>query len=807
MRRICYALAGVIVIACPSAARSDPLTVDVLLGLERFGRVAIDPSGRVGVFEERFSREDLPRHDVEAGGADRYARLYRIDLDAPGPPRPLLPMEPDAGYTAGAFSPGGDRLAVFRLQDDTWRLGIVELATGEVVWTEVAPELGLWGRSLEWIAEDVLLVLGTPDGSLPPRLAGPRLDQARLLALRAAAMAGSAAAVTVGAEDVDVALPPSRLWRIAARTGVATAVAEGPFLDFEASPDGRHAALLLDGPLLPPPATDAPTEVRRARGLQIVALNTGALAAPAAARNISTSLLAWSPASDAVLVADIDQTPARLLTVTPEGLARDVTPPGVAPVTPIDFQGMASARGGWLGGTPIFRGRSGWREGWFSAGLAPPALAALSGEARLVAEGPATVLFDDAGDLFRIDADGGASRLGSTSFIVDPRGPLGLRAQNGPMKADHAVIRDDRGRLCRVQPDRAPPSPCVDAPAGAAVSWSQGAGLDRSLPEGDAHTLRLQRGPRRTPLWRLNPELQRITVAEPRRITGVSGVRGWLYRPSDQTSRPPVIVVPYQGESHPIPPWWMQRDAVSLSLAPQLLVAAGYAVLIPDLPATPEPADGLAGRILAVVDTAAADGLVDAERIGLWGWSFGAWTAAMSAAQSCRFDAVVSLNGPMNFSTVIGDVGSSLRLEGGHALAAAAGARWLESGQAGMRSAYWSAPDRYRRNSPFDQADRITAPTLLIAGEYDFMLGQSEQLYGALHRLNRPVALTLLIGEEHGVQSPGNIRLYYDQVRAWFDRHLRGGPDPDGPGPQTATSRAGSDCNDSARRQGDGPPP
>lgn len=65
-----------------------------------------------------------------------------------------------------------------------------------------------------------------------------------------------------------------------------------------------------------------------------------------------------------------------------------------------------------------------------------------------------------------------------------------------------------------------------------------------------------------------------------------------------------------------------------------------------------------------------------------------------------------------------------------------------------------------------------------MVGEYDLMLGQSEQLYGALHRLNRPVALTLLIGEDHGVQSPGNIRLYYDQVRDWFDRHLRGSGGP-----------------------------
>ena len=138
------------------------------------------------------------------------------------------------------------------------------MATGRVVWTEVAPELGLWGRSLEWLTDDALIVLGMPDGSLPPRLAGPRAEQARLLALRAAATAGSPAAITVGGDGPPEALPARRLWRIDAVTGEAAAIADGPFLDFEASPDGRYAALLLDGPLLPPPSADTASEVRRA---------------------------------------------------------------------------------------------------------------------------------------------------------------------------------------------------------------------------------------------------------------------------------------------------------------------------------------------------------------------------------------------------------------------------------------------------------------------------------------------------------------------------------------------------------------
>lgn len=105
MRMVAFALAGLLATAGPALARQEPLTVDVILGLESFGRVAIDPSGAVAVFEERRARGDLPRHDLEAEGANRYARLYRIDLDAPDHPRPLLTMDEDAGYSVGAFSP------------------------------------------------------------------------------------------------------------------------------------------------------------------------------------------------------------------------------------------------------------------------------------------------------------------------------------------------------------------------------------------------------------------------------------------------------------------------------------------------------------------------------------------------------------------------------------------------------------------------------------------------------------------------------------------------------------------------------
>jgi hypothetical protein len=159
----------------------------------------------------------------------------------------------------------------------------------------------------------------------------------------------------------------------------------------------------------------------------------------------------------------------------------------------------------------------------------------------------------------------------------------------------------------------------------------------------------------------------------------------------------------------------------------------------------------------------------------------------MSAAQSPRFSAVVALNGPYNLQLSLADMAQSQRILGGNTIDAVSGARWLETGQAGMLRPYWTDPERYRRGSPFEQADRIRTPILLFHGELDFLGFHTEQMYAALVRLHRPVALTYLFGEDHSVHNPGNARVYYDQLTAWFDQYLR--PDERRSGPSTAEAR------------------
>jgi dipeptidyl aminopeptidase/acylaminoacyl peptidase len=763
-------------LACPPAAKAEPLTLDTLLGLETFGRIAMDPSGTVGIFEERRARGDLPRYDLQPEGALRYARLYRIDMDAPGRVRPLLAMEADAGYTAGPFSPDGRRLVIFRLQGLTFRLGVVDLQSETVAWTDLSPETGAWGRAVQWISGTEFLVLGMPDGGLPPRLDDLITTQMQLPDHWARAARGEAAFVSVAGDAPDRERPMRALWRVDGRTGRATLLSQGPFLDFEASPDGRHAALLKDGPLLPPPDQETATEYRRARSLRLVDTRSGAAVDPVGAKDISTSLLAWSPDSSALLVARVGSDPARLLAVSPAGAVEDRTPPGVRPDTAVDMFGSPTAHAGWLAGDVVVRGRRDGHMGWhLQRDDTVLSIGGLSERARVVAHGAGAALFADRGRIVRLRSDRTLEDLGPAAALSRPDGPLGHRARTDPMGADNAALSAPGERLCRVTAD-ARPRTCVSADTGASVSWTRRISIQHGAEGRAQNQLEVRDENGAEVVWRLNPELDEVDVPAARRVSGPDGSSGWLYLPDAASGRPPpVIVIPYPGKTYPVPPRNMRPEAVQMTLNGELLVAAGYAVLYPDLPTTGEPSEGLADRILAVVDAAAADDLFDPDRIGLWGHSFGAWAAVLSASQSPRFSAVVALNGPYHPPLALAGLSPHQRMRGENHEDAIGGARWLETGQAGMLRPYWADPERYGRASAFERADRITAPTLLIHGEMDILAGQAELMYAALVRLNRPVALTYLFGEDHSIHNPGNARIYYEQLTAWFDRHLRPG--------------------------------
>jgi len=197
---------------------------------------------------------------------------------------------------------------------------------------------------------------------------------------------------------------------------------------------------------------------------------------------------------------------------------------------------------------------------------------------------------------------------------------------------------------------------------------------------------------------------------------------------------------------------------------PQAFLARGYAVLNdPSMPIVgegdAEPNDTYMPQLVAsaqaAVDEVVRRGVADRERIAVGGHSYGAFMTANLLAHTQLFKAGIARSGAYNRTlTPFGF-------------------------QAEERN-YWQAADTYRQMSPFDHADRIKAPLLLIHGEDDNNSGtfpiQSERMYAAIKGLGGTARLVMLPKESHGYRARESILHMLAETDRWLQQYL--GPAP-----------------------------
>jgi dipeptidyl aminopeptidase/acylaminoacyl peptidase len=131
----------------------------------------------------------------------------------------------------------------------------------------------------------------------------------------------------------------------------------------------------------------------------------------------------------------------------------------------------------------------------------------------------------------------------------------------------------------------------------------------------------------------------------------------------------------------------------------------------------------------AAVDKAVAMGIVDADRVVAGGHSYGAFMTANLLAHSDIFRAGIARSGAYNRTLT-------------------------PFGFQNEERSFWQVPQLYARMSPFNHADKINEPILLVHGEADDNAGtypvQSERLYRALKGHGATVRYVTLPHEAHG---------------------------------------------------------
>jgi dipeptidyl aminopeptidase/acylaminoacyl peptidase len=242
-------------------------------------------------------------------------------------------------------------------------------------------------------------------------------------------------------------------------------------------------------------------------------------------------------------------------------------------------------------------------------------------------------------------------------------------------------------------------------------------------------------------------------------------VRSWLALPHGDTQAPLVLWM----HGGPLASW----NAWHWRWNPWLLVARGYAVLMPDPALSTGYGQDFIQRgwgawgfapytdLMAATDAACAHPRVDGTRTAAMGGSFGGYMANWIAGHTDRFDAIVT-----------------------HA------SLWaLDQFGPTTDGAYWWAREMTTemtdRNSPHRHVGAIATPMLVIHGDKDYRVPIGEALrlwYELLTESGLPAAddgtsarrFLYFPSENHWVLSPQHAKIWYQVVTAFLARHVLG---------------------------------
>ena len=154
----------------------------------------------------------------------------------------------------------------------------------------------------------------------------------------------------------------------------------------------------------------------------------------------------------------------------------------------------------------------------------------------------------------------------------------------------------------------------------------------------------------------------------------------------------------------------------------------------------------------AAIDKGVELGVVDRNRVGVGGHSYGAFMTAHLLAQSDLFKAGIARSGAYNRTLT-------------------------PFGFQSERRSFWEAPEVYGTLSPFFAANKINEPILLIHGAADNNSGtypiQSERMFAAIQGNGGTARLVMLPHESHGYSAKESIEhVLYEQVM-WFDKYVK----------------------------------
>ena len=247
-------------------------------------------------------------------------------------------------------------------------------------------------------------------------------------------------------------------------------------------------------------------------------------------------------------------------------------------------------------------------------------------------------------------------------------------------------------------------------------------------------------------------------------------IQGWVIPPAKSGSgeKHPMVVLIHGGPSSVTTPQWPAGIGMSRAII-AALSAQGYYVLLPNPRGSygqgeeftrgnvKDLGGGDLRDVLAGVDAAIAKYPIDANRLGITGWSYGGFMTMWTVTQTNRFHAAVAGAGIANWQSYYGQNLID---------------QWMIPF---FGASVYEDPAAYEKSSPIHFIKNTKTPTLVIVGERDAECPapQSYEFWHALRTLGVPTQLVVYPGEGHMFIKPEHQADRMDQTLGWFDKYLK----------------------------------
>ena len=199
-------------------------------------------------------------------------------------------------------------------------------------------------------------------------------------------------------------------------------------------------------------------------------------------------------------------------------------------------------------------------------------------------------------------------------------------------------------------------------------------------------------------------------------------------------------------------------------------VQQGYFVFQPDIVyKLDHPGESAVNCVVPAVEKMIATGMIDPEKIGIMGHSWGAYQTSFIITQTKLFSAAVA-GAPLTdmvsmYNSIYWNTGTPDQ-------------QIFEVSQGRFTKPWWEELNEYMNNSPMFQAAKINTPLLVAFGTKDGAVDwhQGIEMYITMRRMEKPMILLVYEGENHAVRKKENMLDYTRRINEFFDHYLLGKP-------------------------------